>query len=158
MKYVASALLLSIGLIVASGCSLLQASPQEVERYRAEFFELFDRATLEAENGQKVLAEIRHKVDHEGMKKTRALNTLSDGADIAKAIKEDVIKAKVPDDLEPIRELWIQSLDKRIEAYNELFLYYDFMDEERRIKGDALLKESLDMFEDVKRQMELYRN
>ncbi|RKD23787.1 hypothetical protein BEP19_04990 [Ammoniphilus oxalaticus] len=157
MKYITQNIMLLILAVGLGGCSLFQASPEEVEEYEAAFIKMADEAVIEAENGQKVLAEIRYKVDHEGLKKTKVLNTLSDGTDIAKAIKADVIRARIPAEWEPVRELWMESLDKRIEAYNELFRYYDFMDEKYKDSGEALLKESLEMFQEAQQQIEAFR-
>lgn len=157
MKRIFQIWILGLLAIVTGGCSIFQASPEEIEQYRAAFIAMVDKAAIEAENGQKVLAEIRHKVDNEGLKKTKVLSKLSDATQIAKAIKDDVIKAQLPKEMEPIREKLIASLDKRIEAYNELFRYYDFQDEKFRVSGDAMLKESLEMFKEVTQDIEQFR-
>jgi len=157
MKRIFQILVLGLLAGMIGGCSLFQASPEEIAQYRASFVAMVDKAAVEAENGQKVLAEIRHKVDQEGLKKTKALNTLVDATEIAKAIKDDVIKAQIPEEMEPIREKFIASLDKRIEAYNDLFRYYDFQEENFRVSGDALLEESLEMFKEVQQDIEQYR-
>lgn len=143
--------------LILSGCSLFQASQEEVDQYVRDFITTVDKAAIEAENGQKVLSEIRAKVDKEGLKKTKAQNVIINGADIAKAIKEEVIKSPLPGEMEPLREKFILSLDKRIEAYDQLFLYYDFLEEKYRESGDKLLQESLEMFSEVKKEAERYR-
>jgi len=157
MKGIFQILILGLLVSIIGGCGLFQASPELIEESRAAFVALVDKAAVEVENGQKVLAEIRHKVDKEGLKKTKALNTLSDATSIAKAVKDDVIRAQIPQEMEPIREKFIASLDKRIEAYNDLFRYYDFEEEKFRVNGDALLKESLEMFGEVQQDIEQYR-
>ncbi|MEW9670724.1 hypothetical protein [Ammoniphilus sp. 3BR4] len=144
-------------LFLLSGCSFLQASPEEIEQYKQEFIAMVDEAAKEAENGQKVLAEVRQKVEEEGVKKTKAQNTILNGVSISEAIKEDAIKAQIPEEMEPVREKLIASLDKRIEAYDHLFKYYDFLDDQFRVTGDALLEESLQMFNEVLEDIEQFR-
>lgn len=118
---------------------------------------MVDEAAKEAENGQKVLAEVRQKVEEESVKKTKAQNTILNGVSISEAIKEDAIKAQIPEEMEPVREKLIASLDKRIEAYDHLFKYYDFLDDQFRVTGDALLEESLQMFNEVLEDIEQFR-
>lgn len=148
-----------IGLLTSmiGGCSLFQASPEEIDQSRQAFVALVDKAAVEAENGQKVLAEIRNKVDNEGLKKTKVLSTLVSASEIATKVKDDVIKSQIPNEMEPIRENLIASLDKRIQAYNDLFRYYDFQEEKFLVSGDALLAESMDMFKDVQQDIEKFR-
>lgn len=151
-------LMLSLMLTMAlSGCSLFQASQEELDQYVKNFVTTVDKAAVEAENGQKVLEEVRRKVDQEGLKKTKAQNTIINGADIAKSIKEEVIKSPLPKEMEPIREKFILSLDKRLEGYDQLFLYYDFLEEKYRESGDQLLQESYALFAEVKTEVEPFR-
>ncbi|RXT04777.1 hypothetical protein [Ammoniphilus sp. CFH 90114] len=140
-----------------TGCSIFQASPEEIEQYKSEFIALVDEAAIEAENGQKVLEEVRNKVDKEGLKKTKAQNTILNGVSISKAIKEDVIKAQIPEEMEPVREKLLASLNKRIEAYDQLFKYYDFLDEKHRVSGDALLEESFELFSEVLQDIQQFK-
>ncbi len=150
-------MLVLLSLFMTGGCSLFQVSPEEVKKYRQDFIAMLDKAAIEAENGQRVLAEVRHKVDQEGLKRTKVQNTLSDATTIANAIKDDVIKAQIPSDMEPIREKWIVSLDKRIEAYDQLFIYYDLLDNQYRENGELLLEESMKLFDEVLSDTEQFR-
>lgn len=145
-------------MILLTGCSLFQASPEEVEQYKQSFFEMVDKAAIEAENGQKVLAEVREKVEHEGLKKTKAQNTILNGVSITKAIKDDMIKARIPSEMEPVREKLVLSLTQRIEAYDQLFKYYDFLDVKYRDAGDQMLEQSLQLFEEGVQELQQYRN
>lgn len=143
--------------LIVTGCSLFEASPEEVERYKQDFIALVDKAAVEAKNGQDIIAEVRHKVDVEGLKKTKAQNTLSDATNIANAIKDDVIQAQIPSEMEPVREKLIAALDKRIEAYNQLFIYYDSLDKQYMEKGDLLLAESMKLFNEALSDLEQFR-
>ncbi|WP_134699904.1 hypothetical protein [Ammoniphilus sp. YIM 78166] len=147
-----------IMLTLLTGCSLFQASPEEVEQYKHAFIDMVDKAAVEAENGQKVLAEIRERVDKEGEKKTKAQNTIINGVSISKAIKDDFIRAQIPSEMEPIREKLVLSLTQRIEAYDQLFKYYDFLDVKYRDAGDQLLEQSLQLFEEGVQELEQYRH
>ncbi len=143
--------------ILLTGCSLFQASPEEVEQYKHAFIEMVDKAAVEAQNGQKVLAEVRHRVEKEGEKKTKAQNTILNGVSISRAIKDDLMKARIPSEMEPIREKLVLSLTQRIEAYDQLFKYYDFLDVKYRDTGDHLLAESLRLFEEGVQELKQYR-
>lgn len=142
---------------IVSGCSLFQASPEEVEKYKQDFIAMVDKAAVEAKNGQTILAEVRHKVDKEGLKRTKVQNTLSDATTIAQAIKDDVIKAQIPSEMEPVREKLILALDKRVEAYDQLFIYYDLLDNQYRVNGDSLLEESMKLFDEAIMDLEQFR-
>ncbi|HJV44970.1 MAG TPA: hypothetical protein VJ824_04500 [Bacillota bacterium] len=138
---------------VLTGCSAFQVSSDEMDKYINDFVTIVDQAEQEEENGQKVLWEIREKFEKKEINKIKVQNVLLNGIDITKTMKEDVIKSSVPKDMEPIKEEFIAALDKRLEAYNKLFSYYDLMDEKDRMTGEEILKESLVMFDKVKKDM-----
>ncbi|MGC5324272.1 hypothetical protein [Brevibacillus sp. SYSU BS000544] len=143
-------------LVLVSGCSL-QASPEEVAQAKKDFITMIDDLNNEAPNGIKVLQEIRDMYTKGEIKRTKVQNTILNGMDINDRIKDDIVSAGIPQEMEPIRERLMTALAKRKDGYQMLFDAYDFNDPSREPAADAKIQEAIQDFVQIQKDVAPYR-
>lgn len=147
--------LLSI-LVLLSGCSL-QASPEEVALAKKDFIRIIDDLNKEAPNGIKVLQEIRDLYQKGEIKRTKVQNTILNGMDINDRIKDDVVNAGIPQEMEPFRERLMTAIAKRKDGYQMLFDAFDFNDPSREPAADAKIQEAIQDFAQIQKDIAPFR-
>lgn len=135
----------------------MQASPEEVAQAKKDFVTIIDDLNNEAPNGIKVLQEIREMYKKGEIKRTKVQNTILNGMDINDRIKDDVVSAGIPQEMEPIRERLMAALSKRKDGYQMLFDAFDFNDPSRESAADAKIQEALQDFMQIQKDVAPYR-
>lgn len=138
------------GIIGLAGCS---SEPSAADQTKA-FTDLAQHVFQEEANSQTIIGEVQQLIDQGKEKRNKILTFLETGSEVAKEAKENVERTAAPKELTDAKNEMIEALSKRLEGYRHLALYYDVQDPNDRTKGEALLKESYQIMDRVKKQIE----
>lgn len=138
------------GALGLTGCS---SQPGAAEQKQA-FAELAQHVFKEEENSQKIIGEVQQLIDEGKAKRNKILSFLETGSEVAKEAKENVERTAVPAEWADVKQDMIEALNKRVEGYRQLALYYDLQQADYRTKGEALLKESYQLMDRAKKQLD----
>lgn len=140
-------LILSFAVILPiSGCG----APSEAEQRQA-YLNVTDKVFDEAGKSKKIIEEVQQLIDQGKEKRNKILSFISTGSKVAKEAKQTMLDTAAPTDLGPSKQLIIDALAKRLEGYNYLGNYYDFLEKGSREKGEQLLKESYQMLDQAQK-------
>jgi len=152
-KKIYTAVLFTVALLLLGGCS---ASQEDLEYYKKEFLQKSDAAFEALDNSGKVLADVRNEAS-KGMKRTKIMNAIDQGRTALKSMHDDLFNSAVPKEMDPAKETLLQGIKKKIEAHDELFKFYDLQDKQFEQKADLLLKESNDLVQQAKAELQKFK-
>jgi hypothetical protein len=140
-------------LFLLEGCS---TSQEDLDYYRKEFTQKTGEAFEALPNGDKVLAEVRREAQN-GMKRTKVMNAIDQGQTALESMHDDLLNSPVPKEMEPAKKTLTDGIEKKIEAYKELFMYYDIQDKQHEQKADELLQEASGLIEKARTDVEKFK-
>ncbi|CEH31689.1 hypothetical protein AM501_06055 [Aneurinibacillus migulanus] len=140
-------------LLLLGGCS---ASQEDLEYYQKEFSQKSSDAFDAIDNSSKVLAEVRNEAS-KGMKRTKIMNAVDQGKTALQSMHDDLFNSPVPKEMEEAKETLLQGIKKRIEAHDELFKFYDLQDKQFEQKAEQLLKDSNDLVQQSKAELQKFK-
>ncbi|GED14577.1 hypothetical protein [Aneurinibacillus migulanus] len=140
-------------LLLLGGCS---ASQEDLEYYQKEFSQKSSDAFDAIDNSSKVLAEVRNEAS-KGMKRTKIMNAVDQGKTALQSMYDDLFNSPVPKEMEEAKETLLQGIKKRIEAHDELFKFYDLQDKQFEQKAEQLLKDSNDLVQQSKAELQKFK-
>lgn len=152
-KKIRMVLLFVAVLLLLGGCS---ASQEDLEYYQKEFSQKSSAAFEAIDNSSKVLAEVRNEAS-KGMKRTKIMNAVDQGKTALQSMHDDLFNSPVPKEMEGTKETLLQGIKKRIEAHDELFKFYDLQDKQFEQKAEQLLKDSNDLVQQSKAELQKFK-
>ncbi|WP_027414779.1 hypothetical protein [Aneurinibacillus terranovensis] len=135
-----------IVMLLLGGCS---ASQKDLAYYEKDFVSKANDAVEASQNANKVLGEVRAEAN-KGMKRTEIMNSIDQGKTTLETIRDDISDSPVPKEMEPVKKELVDALNKKVDAYQELFNFYDVQDKSHEQKADQWLTESDVMMKQVK--------
>lgn len=152
-KKICTALLFVAVLLLLGGCS---ASQEDLDYYQKEFLQKSSAAFEAIDNSSKVLADVRGEAS-KGMKRTKIMNAVDQGKTALQSMHDDLFNSPVPKEMEETKEKLLLGIKKRIEAHDELFKFYDLQDKKFEQKAEQLLKESNDLVQQSKAELQKFK-
>ncbi|MFT9848303.1 hypothetical protein [Aneurinibacillus sp. REN35] len=140
-------------LLLLGGCS---ASQEDLEYYKKEFLAKSDAAFQGIDNSSKVLTDVRNEAS-KGMKSTKIMNAVDQGRNTLQSMHDDLFASAVPKEMESAKDTLLKGIEKKMEAHDELFKFYDLRDKKFEQKADQLLKQSDDLIQQSKAELQKFK-
>ncbi|MBN6188017.1 hypothetical protein JQN58_14170 [Aneurinibacillus sp. BA2021] len=152
-KKMFAAFLFAAVLLLLGGCS---ASQEDLAYYRTEFLAKSDAAFQGISNSSKVLNDVRNEAA-KGMKSTKIMNAVDQGRNTLQSMHDDLLSSAVPKEMEPAKNTLLKGIEKRMEAHDELFKFYDLRDKKFEQSADQLLQQSDDLIQQAKTELQKFK-
>ncbi|AMA73962.1 hypothetical protein ACH33_14710 [Aneurinibacillus sp. XH2] len=140
-------------LLVLGGCA---TSQEDLAYYQSQFLKKSDAAFEALDNFGKVLEDVRNEAS-KGMKRTKVMNAVDQGRTTLQSMHDDLFNSPVPKEMELAKETLLKGINKKIEAHSELFTFYDLQDKQFEQKAEQLLKESNDLIQQAKAEIQKFK-